>query len=773
MSRFTSTMLPFCAAVLLELLWVNPGFAAWPPNPLINVPVCNQSGDQGSAHGVSDGAGGFLVAWRDYRTGGPEIYSHHIRSDGTHDLNWGLTGRVVWSIPNVYDGFLSTHAVDADGSGGIFVAWNDFRNGSTNADIYVQHVLASGSVDPAWPVNGRQVCNTAGNQYLPRVISDGGTGAFVLWSDQSTHVQHVLGTGSVDPAWPANGLLLASSSGGCRALSDGSGGVFAYFAATDTTLRVQRIRSTGIDPAWPSLGAQITLGGGIGDMIRSNNGVMVYWNSASGVRVQRVGPNGTLDINWPPSGRLVPGIQTFMSDGTGGAIFAWSTVNNNQADEILCGHLLGNSSLDPSWPSEGRDITPTTDQTVGPVLVTDGAGGAIVAWIDDRTYVLRGDIYAHHLLSNGTLDPMWPINGRAMCTAPTTYQRSQHELIQALNGGAIDVWQDSRSYTTKGYDIYCGLVRVNGNIGGPGIIVVPPVTISEMAHTYEPPDVDPYATIRDAVTFPGTGYTSNGFTATLAQGDTVYMRYQAPPGMKFVIHHAPNVVDEILFWNTSWLAAGDAISGTDPSTIVFENASGTMPVESYSYVAVGNAGHVIKCDKEFPILGDFEFSAVQIKLAISKTFAVASQAFGSVSSYSVPSWGVYAQITESSLQASEAAAQATSGYQPLLTIQPLSTVGVPETPKKPATSLRLASRNPARNSFAFDFSVTVATYVRLDVFDISGRHVARLEDSSYLPGVYHSTWDGIGNQGPAPSGVYFVRYAAGNITAAQRIVLVR
>src|SRR5262249_27286588 len=47
----------------------------------------------------------------------------------------------------------------SDGSGGAIVTWVDGRNSCCGSDIYAHHVLASGSVDSAWPVDGRALCN--------------------------------------------------------------------------------------------------------------------------------------------------------------------------------------------------------------------------------------------------------------------------------------------------------------------------------------------------------------------------------------------------------------------------------------------------------------------------------------------------------------------------------------------------------------------------------------------------------------------------------------
>ncbi|MBI5709007.1 MAG: hypothetical protein HZC42_01710, partial [Candidatus Eisenbacteria bacterium] len=93
----------------------------------------------------------------------------------------------------------------ADGAGGAIVTWHDYRSG-TSYDIYAQHVLASGAVDPAWPANGRALCTAANNQYYPTIVADGAGGAIVTWYDLRSgtnwdiYAQHVLASGAVDPA---------------------------------------------------------------------------------------------------------------------------------------------------------------------------------------------------------------------------------------------------------------------------------------------------------------------------------------------------------------------------------------------------------------------------------------------------------------------------------------------------------------------------------------------------------------------------------------------
>jgi hypothetical protein len=95
-----------------------------------------------------------------------------------------------------------------DGAGGMFEVWSDFRNASTSgSDLYAQHVLSSGTVDPVWPVNGAPVVTAPGDQGNPVIATDHSGGMIIAWAPPrggaGIRAQHLLGDGTVDPAWPA------------------------------------------------------------------------------------------------------------------------------------------------------------------------------------------------------------------------------------------------------------------------------------------------------------------------------------------------------------------------------------------------------------------------------------------------------------------------------------------------------------------------------------------------------------------------------------------
>jgi flagellar hook assembly protein FlgD len=64
--------------------------------------------------------------------------------------------------------------------------------------------------------------------------------------------------------------------------------------------------------------------------------------------------------------------------------------------------------------------------------------------------------------------------------------------------------------------------------------------------------------------------------------------------------------------------------------------------------------------------------------------------------------------------------------------------------------------------------------VTIEVFDVSGRLVARLLDERREAGRHRVEWRGEDARGSAaPSGVYFCRMRAGSYEATRKIVLMR
>src|ERR1051325_5477228 len=125
---------------------------------------------------------------------------------------------------------------------------------------------------------------------------------------------------------------------------------------------------------------------------------------------QHLTSTGAVASGWPVNGLQLTnqlGDQrqaSVVSDDAGGAIVAWQGTLPNNDHDIFASRLLSNGTLATGWSANGNVVCSTPDDQSRPVLTKDGAGGAIVAWQDGRGV----DVYAQHIRSDGTVDPQWP-----------------------------------------------------------------------------------------------------------------------------------------------------------------------------------------------------------------------------------------------------------------------------------------------------------------------------------------------------------------------------
>ena len=93
---------------------------------------------------------------------------------------------------------------------------------------------------------------------------------------------------------------------------------------------------------------------------------------------------------------------------------------------------------------------------------------------------------------------------------------------------------------------------------------------------------------------------------------------------------------------------------------------------------------------------------------------------------------------------------------------------------KPAFALWQNRPNPFNPATTIRYSVPAQTHVRLIVYDIAGRAVARLVDRAESPGAHEVHWLGENDQGqPLASGVYACRLTAAFGAVTRRLVLAR
>ena len=128
--------------------------------------------------------------------------------------------------------------------------------------------------------------------------------------------------------------------------------------------------------------------------------------------------------------------RTISPGYNGEGIFVWSDtrfgMRNIFAHKIdQDGNLL--------WGDNGAVITNLPGRQEDPVAITDGAGGAFIAWVDYR-FDAQGDIFLQHVNNNGEI--LLDSNGVAL--AQVNGKQITINMCTDSLGGAFITWQDNR-----------------------------------------------------------------------------------------------------------------------------------------------------------------------------------------------------------------------------------------------------------------------------------------------------------------------------------------
>ncbi len=317
-------------------------------------------------------------------------------------------------------------AVGADGSGGAIITWRDWRNGGYgNSTLYAQHIDSTGST--TWAADGVPYCTSTPWKGNPLILGDGAGGAFIVWDDERAgsspsesdiYAQRLNASGIAQ--WTANGVAVTAATSMQflgDLVSDGAGGIIVAWQdrrTPDNDIYVQRLNGSGV-PQWTANGVALTATVGAGD--------------------------------WSP--RLA-------ADGSGGAIVAWQKFDTvSGTDDIYAQRV--NASGAPQWTANGVPIcTAASDQT-DIMMVSDGAGGAIITWDDGRpaTY---SDIYAQRVNSAGVVQ--WAANGVAVVDE-WNYDTQPRIVANGLNGAFI-AWNDYRQGPAGDTDVYVQWLNAAG-----------------------------------------------------------------------------------------------------------------------------------------------------------------------------------------------------------------------------------------------------------------------------------------------------------------------
>jgi hypothetical protein len=441
---------------------------------------------------VDDGTGGVVVAW--------------INKQGIHVQRIGSDGELLWTNEDVWGGIKSTQFIHfdivGDGQGGVIITWGDRSNLSDDLyrygpfPDYAQRLSANGK--PLW---GKGIpAGVSGEWPGPEVVPDGTGGIFIVYNDFKPvyrapdedyfRLQKIDHDGN--PVWGERGILLCSSPQRCssfQVVNDGSGGAIVAWGISqaDTTHIYAQRYNANAQPIWQEGGIPIAV----------DDGTVISFISISdgsggvitmlGTKAQRLDAEGKLlwggeGINIRITGIGIDYKIDYMGykmdyDGLGGVV----TVHQEKSyisgtyprivwqSRLYARRLSGDSH--PLWTTE-PPLTTEEGEMLEPVIVGDGSGGAFVAWRTwERAFNLRGKVLAQKLDAGGKT--LCGDKGIMVFTVPDIKYQGVPTMISDGSGGAIILALVGKN-PLNGDMVYAQRLDAGGNtLWGDGIKVSP------------------------------------------------------------------------------------------------------------------------------------------------------------------------------------------------------------------------------------------------------------------------------------------------------------
>ncbi len=302
------------------------------------------------------------------------------------------------------------------------------------------------------------IATGAGDQISPHLLADGVGGMFVNWSSTLNgglnyhgYVQRLDPSGA--PLWGAGGVLVSAAAGDQLVsvmVPDGAGGMIVCWYDTragNLDLYAQHYNSAGV-PQWAANGVAVVAFAGnqqIGSMISDGaGGVIVAWiddrtDPSYDVYARRVTAAGV--PQWTANGTpicTVAGLQGYpemVSDGAGGAIITWPDERAGGANsDIYAQRVNGSGAV--QWAANGIPVCAAINNQYGAFAVTDGAGGAFINWYDYRGGAIP-HLYGQHLNAGGSIQ--WAADGRQITFGS---QEIGEVGVTDGSGGEYVIWDD-------------------------------------------------------------------------------------------------------------------------------------------------------------------------------------------------------------------------------------------------------------------------------------------------------------------------------------------
>jgi hypothetical protein len=509
MNRRSGVLMVASAALLL------PGAAAaqWGPDSLLNLEVCDQTGEQVTPKIVETSDGGCFISWFDSRGGGYALYLQRLDADGNELL--GEDGLLVSDEPQ--QSWLVDYDMAVDSDDNAFIVFSDTRNTPDELDVSAYKISSDGTF--LWGADG--IClsdtSTVSFEAAPSVAVTPQGNSIVAWGSSGDDYTIILQKLSPDGdrLWgdwgitlddPVRSLalpqLVPAGQDSAIVLFKSSTGSFPY----QTTWLYAGLLDAAGDWAWDDTPILIYDSGHLSAWTNpeikpdGEGGAICCWHdnidlSTFEVWVQHVSADG--DMMFPMNGaqastnstdRLHMYPTALYCPDEGKTYVFWVEENDNQSAYGIYGQTFSPTG-DRQWGDSGLELVPIGSEQIGFINAFRDPGGLVVGY-----FIGAYSTAVRAIRTNCGGSVLW---GPVTLSAASLGGKDDLVAAPGIGQGYVFAWCDNRN----DYGIYAQRVNQDGSLGQAQGIGEGPVPAGQLA-VYPNPSAG-FSTISFAMTAAG------------------------------------------------------------------------------------------------------------------------------------------------------------------------------------------------------------------------------------------------------------------------------
>jgi len=473
MKRITPALV---AAALIIAFSAGIASAQWPTSPAVPLALGDRSGPQVQPKIVATADGGFYVSWFDSSSGGYDVYLQRLDVEGVEQ--WPHDGVLVADR-----GFSSTqdYGLGIDTSGNALLAFRDDRG--TTTEITVAKVSPDGTL--LWGSPGVQVSSGGLFVASPRVTGTTDGDIVVAWTSDADLMAQRLDPDGL-PLW-GSGVTVTPAAGSYSAAdirtADAGTAIVSFTHMTGgfpspIQLWAQKLAAADGAPLWGAghvqvydqSGGSLQIGNYPAFVTDGSGGAVFAWYTSTPslqVRAQRVLANGTeafvhdgVEVSTDATRLRVGGVAAF-NPATSETFVAWTEENSNQSQWGLYAQKLDAAGA-RQWTDSGRELEPLGSEQISSIGILTLGDGALISWIQSASFG-NDPVYASRVDGNGDFAWLPPI--AEICVLPT--QSSRLVGSMGTGGFAAYAWSDGDSGVA---DIFSSNLNPDGTLGSSSLL---------------------------------------------------------------------------------------------------------------------------------------------------------------------------------------------------------------------------------------------------------------------------------------------------------------